>query len=205
MRLAEPPSAEANFWATGLPQVDDPLRGGLPKGALTEVVSGKNRGSSTLIHAFLARAARENQIIAVIDSHDSLDVTQMGEDILSRLLWVRCHSAEASVKAADLVLRDGNLNMVLLDLNLNGERALRKIPATYWYRFQRLVESTGTICIVLTPHPIVSPAQVRIKLRPQFSIAALAREFNELLPLLKMEVSRSRQFSEINAALHVTA
>lgn len=205
MRLNEITSEENKYWPTGLPQMDEPLRGGLAKGALTEIVSGKHCGSSMLIHALLGKAARENQIIALIDGNDSLDVTQIGEDVLSRLLWVRCRSVEASLKAADLVLRDGNLNIVLIDLNLNGERQLRKIPATHWYRFQRLVEATGTVCIVLAPHSIVGPAQVRIKLRPQLSIAALDHNFNELLTTLEMEVFSSRPFSEINAAFRMSA
>jgi hypothetical protein len=205
MRLKEPGLEENKCWPTGLPQMDGPLRGGLLKGALTEIVSGKNRGSSMLIHALLRNAARENQIIALIDGSDSLDVTQIEEDVLSRLFWIRCRSAETSLKAADLVLRDGNLNFVLLDLNLNTEKQLRKIPATYWYRFQRLVESTGTVCVLLTPHPMVSPAQARIRLRPQYSIAALDRDFNELLAELKVEVFSSRQFSEKDAALQMSA
>ena len=46
-----------------------------------------------------------------------------------------------AVKAVDLLLRDGNFPLVVLDLVLNDSAELRKIPQTNWYRLQRLVEA----------------------------------------------------------------
>jgi len=43
------------------------------------------------------------------------------------------------VKATDLLLHDGNLPLVLLDLQFLPSRALRKIPPSTWHRFGRLV------------------------------------------------------------------
>src|SRR5438132_4128739 len=100
MRLAESP-ALANYWATGLTQIDAPCGGGLPRGAITEIVSSKRTsGGASLLRALLARAADEQRIIAVVDGCDSLEVTQIEEPILSRLLWVRCRSEEEALKAA---------------------------------------------------------------------------------------------------------
>ena len=115
---------------------------------------------------------------------------------LSRLLWVRCRSTTEALKAADLLLRDGNLPLVLLDLVSNPAAQLRKIPATTWYRFQRLIEQTSAVCVVLAPRPMVAPAQVRITLRSRFSIHALDREPRELLRELKMDVTEARRHGE---------
>jgi hypothetical protein len=184
------------FWPTGIPQLDEPLRGGLAKGALAEIVAAQHgSGSALLMTALIHRALGENKFTAIIDGQDSLDVTQLGED-LSRLLWVRCRSTAEALKAADLLLRDGNLPLVLLDLVSNPAAQLRKIPATTWYRFQRLIEQTSAVCVVLVPRPMVAPAQVRITLRSRFSIAALEREPQELLRELKLEVTEARRFSE---------
>jgi len=188
-------------WPTGLPQIDAPLQGGLPRGALTEVVAEhRGCGSALLLHRFLLQAFRENQFAAVIDGQDSLDVTQLGEN-LARLLWVRCHSADQALKAADLLLRDGNLSLVLLDLALNPALQLRKIPATTWYRFQRLVEQTSTVCLVMTPRAMVSPAQARLALNARLSLGALERNPEELARELNPEISEARRAGETRESL----
>jgi hypothetical protein len=184
------------FWPTGIPQLDEPLRGGLAKGALAEIVAAQHgSGSALLMTALVHRALAENKFTAIIDGQDSLDVTQLGED-LSRLLWVRCRSTAEALKAADLLLRDGNLPLVLLDLVSNPAIQLRKIPATTWYRFQRLIEQTSAVCVVLVPRPMVAPAQARITLHSRFSLASLERNAKELLRELKLEVAESRRFGE---------
>jgi hypothetical protein len=196
MRADELSAAKHAFWPTGLPQLDEPLRGGLGKGALAEVTAERHgSGSTLLMTALIHQALRENKFVAVIDGQDSLDVTQLGED-LSRLLWVRCRSAEEALKAADLLLRDGNLPVVLLDLVSNPAAQLRKIPATTWYRFQRLIEQTSAVCVVFTPRVMVAPAQVRIALRSRFSLKALEREPQELLRELKVEIAEARHLGE---------
>ncbi len=195
-RADELPGAKHVCWPTGLAQLDEPLRGGLPRGALAEVVAEQHGcGSTLLMTALIHRALSENKFVAVIDGQDSLDVTQLGED-LSRLLWVRCRSSEEALKAADLLLRDGNLPLVLLDLVSNPAAQLRKISATTWYRFQRLLEQTSAVCVVMTPRVMVAPAQARVTLRSRFSLSALEREPQELLRELKMEISESRRFGE---------
>jgi len=195
-RADELPTAKQAFWPTGVPQLDSPLRGGLNKGALAEIVSERpGSGGTLLMTALLHRALSENKFTTVIDGQDSLDVTQLGAD-LSRLLWVRCRSAAEALKAADLILRDGNLPLVLLDLASNPAVQLRKIPATTWYRFQRLLEQTSAVCVVMAPRPMVAPAQVRITLRSRFSIQALDREPQELLSELKLDVTEARRSGE---------
>jgi hypothetical protein len=86
--------------------------------------------------------------------------------------------------------------LVLLDLVSNPAAQLRKIPATTWYRFQRLIEQTSAVCVVLSPRPMVAPAQVRITLRSRFSLNALERERQELLRELKAEITETRRFGE---------
>jgi hypothetical protein len=202
LRLGVEEARVKNHWATGLRQIDESSNGGLPRGTLTEIVAAPgNAGSASLIHALLRRAAKENQIIALVDGEDSFDVTQADEEILPRLLWIRCRSGIEALKAADLLLRDHNVPLVLLDLAINPAAQIRKIPATTWFRFQRILEQTSTVCAVLTPHLIVSPAQLRIALQPvRFALDTLEREPEERLHELKVEVSDARRFREIHAS-----
>jgi hypothetical protein len=194
LQLPDQAAAARRLWPTGLPPIDGPLSGGLPKGALSEVVSAaKSSGSATLLRALLSHAAAARQIITLIDSHDSLDVTALDEATLSRLLWVRCRSAEEAMKASDLVLRDANLPLVLLDLQMAPVAELRRIPATTWYRFQRLLEETGTTCLVFTSRPTVNCAQTRIQVTTHFSLETLEREAAECAAELKLEVTDLRR------------
>lgn len=207
LSLEELPSQRLNHWPTGLPPIDAPLHGGLPKGALTEMIAAqRGSGSALLRNALLARAAQEKQIVALIDGNDSLDVTAMDETVLSRLIWVRCHSAEESLKAADLLLRDRNVPLVFLDLISNPVAQIRRIPATTWFRFQRIVEQSSMVCVALTPQPMISPAQARITLLPtRFSLNALERGSEELLAELNLEVSDARRSRELNERIRHSA
>src|SRR3954451_4982985 len=129
------------FRATGLTELDALLDGGLSKGALTEIVAERpGAGGTFLLCVILRQAAAEGQLSAFVDGSDSLDVTQFEPEVLSRLLWVRCRGSAEAMKATDLILRDGNLPLVLLDLAGNPAAQFRDIPATTWYRLQRLIE-----------------------------------------------------------------
>jgi hypothetical protein len=186
----------------GLSRVLDLFQNQLAKGTLNELVAGgETSGSATLMRALVNWAAGQNQIMALVDGCDCFDVTAVESRELSRLLWVRCADAEQALKAADLLLRDGNLPLILLDLKLNPEIQLRKIPATTWYRLQRLVEMTSAIFVAVTPRPLIAPAQTRITLQSGFVLADLERDASDLLQELNWEVADARHAHRI-VALH---
>jgi hypothetical protein len=188
------------FWPTGLRQIDDLLQGGFAKGALTEIISERRgAGSALLASSLLRQAAQAGQIVAFVDGADSLEVTELEESVLSRLLWVRCRSAAEALKATDLLLRDGNVPLVLLDIAINPQKQLRAIPATTWYRLQRLIEETSTVCVVFTPHVMVSPAHDRIFLGSRFSLDCLEEDQDKLLSELELEISEAHHFGKLEA------
>ena len=134
------PSYRTVRFTTGLPAIDQAIRGGLPKSAITELSSPNvSAGSALLLCALLQSAQRDGYFLALVDGRDSFDPQPLGNARLRNLLWVRCTKAFDAVKAADLLLRDGNFPLVVLDLVLNVPEELRKIPQTTWYRLQRLV------------------------------------------------------------------
>jgi hypothetical protein len=181
-------------WPTGLPQLDARLGGGLAKSAITEVITARSgSGGALLLDHLLRQAAATNQFVALVDGQDSFDAAAGEPSALSRLLWIRCGQAEEAMKATDLVLRDGNLPIVLLDLALNPESQLRKIPAPTWYRFQRIVEESTAVFVVLTPRAMISPAQARVTLRSRFDLRALEQTREELLGGLEFQVTDARR------------
>ncbi len=159
---------------TGIAPLEDATGGGLPKGAISELTRpNASAGSASIISALLRRAHEERYFLALIDGRDSFDPQSMGDAPLRNLLWVRCSKTIEAVKAADLLLRDGNFPLVILDLVLNAAEELRKIPQTTWYRLQRLVEPASTAFLVLTRRSMISSAQLKLVLEHQWRLADL--------------------------------
>lgn len=77
---------------TGIEAVDALIEGGLPVGAITEIVGPDCSGRTALASAFVARVTQGGKVAAWIDVMNSLDPESLaatGVD-LRRLLWVRC-------------------------------------------------------------------------------------------------------------------
>jgi hypothetical protein len=176
-RFPHPPLTSATRLVTGLPFFDEPSGGGLPGGAITELISPRTTaGSASLIHALIQGAYRDNYFLALIDGRDSFDPCGLDNDSLRCLLWIRCSKAFEVIKAADLLLRDGNFPLVIVDLVLNSPHELRKIPQTSWYRLQRLVELLPTACLVFTRYEMVVSAQLKLVLENSWNLETLEKQ-----------------------------
>jgi len=109
VRFPQAPMLVGTRLVTGLASFDQFIGGGLPKGAITELITPRgSAGSASLIHVFIHGAYRDKYFVALIDGRDSFDPCALANSILRQLLWVRCAKALEAVKAADLLLRDGN-------------------------------------------------------------------------------------------------
>ncbi len=70
----------------------DALTGGVPRGALTEMVGPASSGRTSVMMALMAEVTRRQEVCALVDVTDSFDPTSAeaaGVD-LQRVLWVRC-------------------------------------------------------------------------------------------------------------------
>src|SRR6266853_1126874 len=190
----------ASVLTTGLRFLDRASSGGLPKSAITDLITPRpSAGSASLVHALLRSAQRDRHFVALIDGSDSFDPGSSDNSALRHLLWVRCTKALEAFKAADLLLRDGNFPLVIVDLVLNALEELRKIPQTSWYRLQRLVESASTACVVLTRQGMVSSAQLKIVLENVWCLASFEEE--KAISRLRIRVQRSHlQREDIKSA-----
>ena len=171
---------------TGLAAVDQ-LEGGLRLGALTEI-SGSPAGNSLLLHALLALLRRQQRLGALIDCGSFFDPDSFPPASLRRLLWVQCTTPAIAVKAADLLLRDSNLCLLLLDLQDASPRELRRVPASTWHRFQRLVEPSNTALLVFTRQPIIESAAVRIAAEWTWNFSTLTKRRQQLLDTLPARI-----------------
>ena len=87
---------------TGVSEVDTLLEGGLPVGAITEMVGAESSGRTSLALSFLASATRSGSVGAWIDVLNTLDpesAAAAGVD-LSRMLWVRCGASASKARPA---------------------------------------------------------------------------------------------------------
>jgi hypothetical protein len=159
--------------ATDMAALDACLRGGLPRGQLSEIVGCTSSGRTTLVLQTIAASTRRGEIAALVDTFDRLDVASAaaaGID-LERLLWVRGPSISIgsasggpdaamnrALKAVNLVLQAGGFGCVVLDLADAPPVALRRIPFTTWLRVQRVIEGSDTACVLIAPHPLARSA-----------------------------------------------
>ena len=161
--------------STGLPELDA-LTGGLPRGALSEIVGPASSGRTGVMLAALVGATRRQEACALVDASDSFDPASAwaaGVD-MERLLWVRCNEQapmqrdkndfsplrlqrfglaclEQVLKVTDLLLQGGGFGMVALDLGDIAAACVRRVPLTSWFRFRRAVEHTETVLLVIEP------------------------------------------------------
>ncbi len=197
-RYPEPPRQPGSCIPTGIARFDHLLEGGLWRGAITELVSPAASAGSALVTATILRAtAAAGSWLALIDGTDTFDPQPIDNATLARLLWVRCREAAQAVRAADLLLRDGNLPLILLDLRANSAAELRHIQSTSWHRLQRIVERSGCACLVIAPQPLVPSAEARLTLENRFDFRALSCEQNQLLEQLQIRLARQRHLKRI--------
>jgi recA bacterial DNA recombination protein len=172
---------------TGWSPLDSLLGGGLPKGAITQLlIPNISSGGAIVLHEIIATMHDASQYIALIDSKDCFEPAADDHPLL---LWIRCHNVLQALKATDLILRDGNLSLVILDFKESLDKELRKVPESTWYRF-----------LTITRHPIVTSAQVTVSTTHQLCIDDLSTQRVDLVQFLSLEIIRSRTHQEYRYA-----
>ncbi len=156
---------------TGVPEWDAQTEG-LRLGEITEIF-GNLGGTSLIMDALLESSARAGWLGAWVDAGDSLEVEDWPSAQLRRLLWVRCSGALTAMKAADLLLRDGNSSWIILDLQGVPPIELRRISGSHWHRFHRVVERQQNALVVLTSTPSVEGAKVRVVSQTEWTLDSL--------------------------------
>src|SRR5207253_11303756 len=94
IRFPQAPLLVGTRLVTGLASFDQLIGGGLPKGAITELISPRgSAGSASLGHAFIHGGYRDQYFVAVSDGRDAFDRCGLTKCILRQLLWVCCTQA----------------------------------------------------------------------------------------------------------------
>jgi hypothetical protein len=73
---------------------------------------------------------------------------------------------EQALRVTDLLLQSGGFGLVAIDLGDVPDAAARRVPLASWFRFQRAVEPTATVLLVVAQEPCAQTcASLLIKLR----------------------------------------
>ena len=169
--------------STGIPCWD--AAGGLQLGQLTEACGGTADGA-LLLESILTQSP--NRISALVDAADSLEPADWPLFCMKRLLWVRCQAIKQALHATDLLLRDGNCQLLALNLQRVPARQLAAIPSSTWHRFHRLLERRPSALLVLSPHPLVEGAKTRVASAASWDLSALDTPRATLLENLSVSV-----------------
>lgn len=164
------------------------LQGELALGELVELSTSGSCGGGFVVREIVQAMVARGLFLAMVDGGDGFDPGSFDAMMLARMLWIRTRVTEEAIKAADLLLRDGNLPLVVLQLRGLSMTALRKVPSQHWYRLQRLAEQTGTTCLVVTPQPFVPCARKRWLVEGDFHLDDLERDAVEVLPRVRAQL-----------------
>jgi recA bacterial DNA recombination protein len=86
---------------------------------------------------------------------------------------------EQALRVTDLLLQSGGFGLVAIDLGDVPDSAARRIPLASWFRFQRAVESTSTVLLVVAQAPCAQTcASVLIRLRAGEKLSALSGQLS---------------------------
>jgi recA bacterial DNA recombination protein len=182
---------------TGWTPLDSILGGGLPKGGITQLlIPNISSGGAIVLHEIIESMQSFSQHVALIDSKDCFEPNAD----YPLLLWIRCKSVLQALKATDLVLRDGNLSLTILDLKEALEKELRKVPESAWYRFQRIIEENRNTLLAITRHPFISNAQVTISTLHRLCINDVSTQRADLVRFLSLGIVHLRNSREYRYA-----
>ena len=157
----------------------DALTGGLPRGAITELFGPPSSGRTSTMISILAEATARDEVCALVDGNDAFDpkfAAAAGID-LNRLLWVRCRKLEHVLKTTDLLLQGGGFGRVVMDLTDLPRSHVRSIPLASWFRFQRTIERTPTVLVVMSPESIVKSAAALVLQMEMQGLIVRSRKF----------------------------
>ena len=118
MRMGESTTMAVESIPTGALALDLALGiGGLPRGRVVEIFGPESSGKSTLAMHVVAEAQRNGGICAYIDAEHAMDpvyASAIGVDI-DELLISQPDTGEQALEIADMLIRSGALDIIVID------------------------------------------------------------------------------------------
>lgn len=137
--------------ATSVAALDELLGGGLPRGAMVELVGRGSCGRFSTLLAALQQITDTGEAAALVDQGSQLDpqlAAAAGID-LELLLWLRPKRLDDSLAAAEMLV-DTGFPLVALDLGLPP--VLGRPPLAAWLRLARSAAEHHAVVLVGSPY-----------------------------------------------------
>jgi recombination protein RecA len=172
----------------GIASVDELLDGGLPLGAITEMVGPECSGRTSFAMSFLSQMTQTGKVCAWIDVSNTLhpeSAAMAGVD-LARLLWVRC-----GVPASTNAQQSSQNVFALHPLRHPREHRRLVVPSKPWSRIEQalrvtdlLLQAGGFSAIVLDMGSLAPEHASRVPLATWFRYRAAAERTQASILLL---------------------
>ncbi len=197
---------------TGVVAVDALLRGGFPRGQVSEIHGPASSGRTGLALSLVAHSTRIGALAAWVDPADGLDpasAAAAGVD-LARLLWLRGEgrgprALSAAVAAVATLLGSGLFEGIVLDLAGVAPHEIHRLPGTTWIRLQRMIEEApAALVLVADAHVAHGPGGASLALCPAGSRWSGDPGPGRLLRALGAE-ARAGRFAASATPLELTA
>ena len=191
-RAPRPPRSEHGI-ATGVAGIDAALGGGLPRGRVTELVSANaGSGGELALASLLARTRGARLRVALVDAADGFAPRSFSPDLLRHLVWVRAKSLGEALACADVLVRDGNYAVLIVDVRGVPARELNRQPVHVWHRLRLAAEQHPAAVLVQSNAAVVRSVPWRLTLRAPTTLATLRRPRAERAAALPVELSRGQ-------------
>jgi hypothetical protein len=137
--------------ATGRPDLDALLQGGVPAGAITAVGGPRSSGKTALGYAVIAGLTAAGSAVAWVDVGNAFDPEHAAAAgiRLQHVLWIRPPDVRVGLRATEHVLETGGFALVLLDLD-DEARPRPMSRTTSWLRLTRTVATSSAAVLVIT-------------------------------------------------------
>jgi hypothetical protein len=136
--------AEASALGTGIPELDRALGGGFPRGTIATLEGTPSSGRSALAARLLAVATGRG-LGALIGTELFPPALAAAGVRLERLLWVPVDDPLGAARAADIVLRSGAFEVVIVPALPSG----RGTGAATWTRLATLAHRANALLVAL--------------------------------------------------------
>ncbi len=111
-------------------------------------------------------------------SSAGLQISDPGADARRRPM-PDVRSLEQTLRVTDLLLQSGGFGLVAIDLGDVPHAAARRMPLASWFRFQRAVEPTSTVLLVVAQEPCAQTcASLLIRLKSGKKLSALSYQLS---------------------------
>jgi recombination protein RecA len=168
---------EIGFFSSGGPSLDIALGiGGYPRGRVIEIYGPESSGKTTLALHGIAEVQRAGGVAAFVDAEHALDVNyarRLGVNV-DELLVSQPDTGEQALEIADLLLRSGAIDLVVIDsvaalvprAELEGEMGDTHVGLQARLMSQALRKLTGTVS--KSGASVIFINQIRMKIGVMF-------------------------------------